>query len=184
MQTAYQVSQVWKGGAFDLGYCFNNHYIHLIYQYNKDCEPIHEDNLMFRRRFFGRNFFEQSSIGLGYEYSIKLRSRTWYPSLFAAVIYSNAPILHIAFVSGGKFPDQARAYRRYEFVFPPVEAVETYVGLGLNLVLWKNFELYQKAGVGYMLYYHFGVEGSPPQNGSEFGSKYQVGLRYSFKYCH
>lgn len=180
VQTSYQVSQVWKGGTIDIGYTFKDNYLHVLYQLNKDCAPIHEDNIMFRRRFFGRNIVEQSSIGLGYEHSFKLKSRSWYPSLFTCIVYSNAPILHISFVPGGKFPDQQTAYRRYEFIFPPVEAIETYVGLGLNLMLLKNLEHFQKFGIGYMLYYHYGVEGSPPENASEFGAKYQMGLRYRF----
>jgi hypothetical protein len=75
IQTSYQVSQAWRGGTCDLGYKKNDHYFHFVYQLNKDYEPVYEDNIMFRRRFFGRNILEQSSIGLGYEYSLKLKSK-------------------------------------------------------------------------------------------------------------
>ena len=109
-----------------------------------------------------------------------MKSRTWYPSIFACAVYSNAPLLHIAFLPGGKFPDQQTAYRRIEVTFPPVEALETYLGMGLNILVIKGLEMFQKIGVGYIRYFHFGAEGSPPENTFDFGSKYQMGLRFSF----
>ncbi len=174
VQTAYQVSHVWRSGIVEFGYGIKNHIISIGYQLNKDCRPTDEDGSVFKRRFFGRTLMESSSLSLGYEYKFNLPNRSWRPSLFATTIVSHAPTLTyfkrmVSTETGGD--------ELVEFITvgPPLTAIETYIGCGFDLDLTDNFYLYQKWGVGYSQFI-----GIPMGNTGEFGTKFQIGLGYVF----
>jgi hypothetical protein len=174
LQTAYQVSDVWRSGTVEFGYGIKNHVISIGYQLNRDCRPTDEEGNVFRRRFFGRTLAEQSSLSLGYEYKFKLPNRSWRPTLFATAIVSHAPSKFYAYrmdwtETGGLVPVEM------VFEFQPMTAVETYVGCGVDLDLTDNLYLFQKWGVGYAQFF-----GSPHGKDSEFGTKFQMGLGYVF----
>ena len=172
LQTAYQVSDVWRSGTVDLGYRIKNHVISIGYQLNRDCRPTDEEGNVFRRRFFGRTAAEQSSLSLGYEYKFKLPNRSWRPSVFATAIVSHAPSKFYAYRmdstdTGGLVPVEM------VFEFQPMTAIETYIGCGVDLDLTDNLYLFQKLGIGYAQFF-----GSPHGKDGEVGTKFQMGLGY------
>ena len=181
IETGYQISQVWQSTVVNLGYRFKNHSLRVGYQLNKDCKPIHDDNNVFKRRFYGRNFLEQSSISANYEYTISTKHGHWNPVLFTSLIYSNAPIMNIIFVPNGHFEDGSVAYTRRELEYEPVEALEFYGGIGLNINILRSLYLYERIGWGYIRYLHFGHENSWKRNAYEFGWKFQLGIGIKFR---
>ncbi|MFH0761622.1 MAG: hypothetical protein V2A67_08990 [Bacteroidota bacterium] len=174
LQTAYQVSDVWRSGTVELGYGITNHIISIGYQLNRDCRPTDEEGNVFRRRFFGRTMMESSSLSLGYEYKFKLPNRSWRPSVFASAIVSHAPSKFYGHIMDST---ETGGVALVDIIteFQPMTAIETYIGCGFDLDLTDNFYLYQKWGVGYAQFI-----GTPHGKDGEFGTKFQMGLGYVF----
>lgn len=175
LQTAYQVSDIWRSGTLELGYGIKNHVISLGYQLNRDCRPTNEENYVFKRRFFGKTMAQRSSLSLGYEYKFNLPNRSWRPSAFATVIISHAPTRTY---SNAMDSTETGGVEWVEFIteFPPMTVIETYIGCGFDLDLSDNLFLFQKWGVGYSQFYGFPMPGPM----GEFGTKFQFGIGYIF----
>ncbi|MCD6347338.1 MAG: hypothetical protein J7L96_07965, partial [Bacteroidales bacterium] len=148
--------------------------------YNANSKPSFEYNNVFKRRFFGRDIKERSSLAIEYMYDMKI-GKDWFPFLFSSITYSHAPVNRITYTPADYFSTGEAAYRRKESESFPMDAFEFYGGLGLRFILNENFYIYQLAAVGYNYFNKFHMVDTPLiANMGEFGAKFRIGIGYTF----
>lgn len=182
----YNDVYIGKNISFDYGFSIDSSKKNILIIGLKlhDNRPILDNQYyLFKDRFHADNFIEHFGIDLGYNHTFKIESIKVKPYLFTKTDLSYISMKNVARNPLEPFPDSTPAYEESSFSTPPWITIESRIGVGIKVPIYKNISLQQDIGIGIAYFIPTDEANSViifTENYLEFISTWSIGIAYSF----